>query len=201
MVQTLGELFSSPIVLCSLDFFYTIRHRHRRKFSFFPISAQYDCHQLDIFLISKSKNPSRIYSPRKLGISNGYSLDSKLGSVTTCFITDVLVAGDGEMCRCKVERTHVCISPRYRGEWYQPGTGKVHEIRRGLFTGRRHLTAARHVRRNWFTTDAWNFRAAGSCQSPDRNSRQPESGEKIKPILLLYSRRCRQVVVVFSLSF
>jgi hypothetical protein len=46
--------------------------------------------QLDIFWISTSKNPSRRYSPRKLGISNGYVLDSKEGSVTTCCITDVL---------------------------------------------------------------------------------------------------------------
>ena len=48
------------------------------------MGALHDRHQLDIFLISKSK-----YSPRKLGISNGYFLESKVGSVATCFITDV----------------------------------------------------------------------------------------------------------------
>ena len=106
------------------------------------MGAEHDRHQLDVFWISKSKNPSRRYSPRKLGISYGYPLDSKVGSVTTCFITEVLVtwASDGQMSRYRVEGTHVFTAARLARDCKQ---AIVHVIRRGLSIVRRHLTAAR----------------------------------------------------------
>jgi hypothetical protein len=64
----------------------------------------------------------------------GYIMDSKVGSVTTDVFSHR--TGDGEMSRCRVEGTNVCIAPRLSRNWQL-----YIKIRRELSIGRRYLVS------------------------------------------------------------